>query len=37
VRLTVTLLSVEASTAITHGTPIVLAWPDTAVRDLTTS
>ena len=37
VRLTATLLSAEASTAIAHGNPIVLAWPDAAVRDLTTS
>lgn len=35
VRLTATLLSAEASTAIAHGTPIVLAWPDAAVLDLT--
>jgi putative spermidine/putrescine transport system ATP-binding protein len=35
VRLTATLLSAEASTALTHGTRVVLAWPDTAVRDLT--
>ncbi|AFM15171.1 ABC-type spermidine/putrescine transport system, ATPase component [Mycolicibacterium chubuense NBB4] len=35
VRLTATLLSAEASTAIAHGNPIVLAWPDAAVRDLT--
>ncbi|CAN5394515.1 ABC transporter ATP-binding protein [soil metagenome] len=35
VRLTATLLSAEASTAIAHGTPVVLAWPDTAVLDLT--
>lgn len=37
VRLTTTLLSAEASTAIAHGTPVVLSWPDTAVLDLTTS
>ena len=35
VRLTATLLSAEASTAIAHATPVVLAWPDTAVLDLT--
>lgn len=35
VRLTATLLSADASTALTHGTRVVLAWPDTAVRDLT--
>lgn len=35
VRLTATLLSAEASTAIAHATPVVLAWPDSAVRDLT--
>lgn len=35
VRLTATLLSAEASTAVAHGTPVVLAWPDTAVLDLT--
>ncbi|WP_199255152.1 ABC transporter ATP-binding protein [Mycolicibacterium mengxianglii] len=34
-RLTATLLSAEASTAIAHGTRVVLAWPDTAVLDLT--
>jgi len=34
-RLTATLLSAEASTALTHGAPVVLAWPDSAVRDLT--
>lgn len=34
-RLTATLLSAEASTALTHGTPVVLAWPDTAVLNLT--
>lgn len=35
VRLTATLLSVEASTDLAHGAPVVLAWPDTAVLDLT--
>ncbi len=34
VRLTATLLSAEASTDITHGASVVLAWPDTAVRAL---
>ena len=33
-RLTATLLSAEASTALAHGTSVVLAWPDTAVLDL---
>ena len=35
VRLTATLLSAETSTVLAHGTAIVLAWPDSAVRDLT--
>jgi putative spermidine/putrescine transport system ATP-binding protein len=35
-RLTATLLSADASTAIAHGASVVLAWPDTAVLDLTT-
>jgi len=35
VRLTATLLSAHTSTGLAHGTPIVLAWPDSAVRDLT--
>jgi putative spermidine/putrescine transport system ATP-binding protein len=35
VRLTATLLSAEASSAIAHGTPVVLAWTDGAVLDLT--
>lgn len=35
VRLVATLLSADASTAIGHGTPVALAWPDTAVLDLT--
>lgn len=35
VRLTATLLSADADDALTHGTRVVLAWPDTAVRDLT--
>ncbi|MBX7431544.1 ABC transporter ATP-binding protein [Mycobacterium sp. Y57] len=34
VRLTATLLSAEASAGIAHATPVVLAWPDSAVRDL---
>ncbi|MDF2824682.1 MAG: ABC-type spermidine/putrescine transport system, ATPase component [Mycobacterium sp.] len=34
VRLTATLLSAHASTEIAHGSPVVLAWPDTAVLDL---
>ena len=34
VRLTATLLSADASTDITHGASVVLAWPDTAVRAL---
>ena len=33
-RLTATLLSAEASTALAHGTPVVLAWPAAAVLDL---
>ncbi len=36
VRLTATVLSADASTTLAHATPVVLAWPDTAVRDLTT-
>ncbi|MGE0218886.1 ABC transporter ATP-binding protein [Mycolicibacterium sp.] len=36
VRLTATLLSAEASTTIEHAAPVVLAWPDSAVRDLST-
>ncbi|MEH3139302.1 MAG: ABC transporter ATP-binding protein [Mycobacterium kyogaense] len=35
IRLTATLLSAEASTALTHGSPVVLTWPEAAVRDLT--
>lgn len=35
VTLTATLLSAEASTGLAHASPIVLTWPDTAVRDLT--
>ncbi|AQA03676.1 spermidine/putrescine ABC transporter ATP-binding protein [Mycobacterium sp. MS1601] len=35
VRLVATLLSAEASSAVQHGTPVTLAWPDTAVLDLT--
>ncbi|CAN5548687.1 ABC transporter ATP-binding protein [soil metagenome] len=34
VALTATLLSAEASDELTHGAPVVLAWPDSAVRDL---
>ncbi|MCV7216954.1 ABC transporter ATP-binding protein [Mycobacterium crocinum] len=34
VRLTATLLSAEASTDIAHGSTVVLAWPDGAVRSL---
>lgn len=33
-RLTATLLSAEASTDISHGATVVLAWPDNAVRSL---
>ena len=33
-RLTATLLSAEASTDISHGAKVVLAWPDSAVRSL---
>ena len=32
VRLTAAVLSAETSTDISHGAPIVLAWPDSAVR-----
>jgi putative spermidine/putrescine transport system ATP-binding protein len=32
--LTATLLSAETSVDIAHGTPVIFAWPDTAVRDL---
>ncbi|MHA0285157.1 ABC transporter ATP-binding protein [Mycobacterium sp. C3-094] len=35
IRLTATLLSAEASTALTHGSRVVLTWPEAAVRDLT--
>lgn len=35
IRLTATLLSADVSAALTHGAPVVLAWPDTAVLDLT--
>ncbi|KDF01379.1 spermidine/putrescine ABC transporter ATP-binding protein [Mycolicibacterium aromaticivorans JS19b1 = JCM 16368] len=34
VGLTATLLSAEASTDLTHGATVVLAWPDSAVRSL---
>jgi putative spermidine/putrescine transport system ATP-binding protein len=34
VRLTATTLSAETSADIAHGTPVVLAWPDSAVRPL---
>jgi putative spermidine/putrescine transport system ATP-binding protein len=34
VRLTATLLSVDASTDVAHGATVVLAWPPTAVRSL---
>jgi putative spermidine/putrescine transport system ATP-binding protein len=34
VTLTATLLSAEASMEIAHGTRVVLAWPDSAVRNL---
>jgi putative spermidine/putrescine transport system ATP-binding protein len=34
VALTATLLSAEASSDLAHGAPVVLAWPDNAVRDL---
>jgi putative spermidine/putrescine transport system ATP-binding protein len=34
ITLTATLLSAETSMDIAHGTPVVLAWPDSAVRDL---
>jgi putative spermidine/putrescine transport system ATP-binding protein len=34
VALTATLLSADASGDLTHGAPVVLAWPDSAVRDL---
>ena len=33
-RLTATLLSAEASSDISHGATVVLAWPDSAVRSL---
>jgi putative spermidine/putrescine transport system ATP-binding protein len=32
--LTATLLSAEASRDLSHGAPVVLAWPDSAVTDL---
>jgi putative spermidine/putrescine transport system ATP-binding protein len=34
IALTATLLSAEASDDLTHGAPVVLAWPDSAVRNL---
>jgi putative spermidine/putrescine transport system ATP-binding protein len=36
VALTASLLSAEASGTLEHGTPVVLAWPESAVRDLST-
>ena len=35
VELTATLLSAEASGDLAHGAPVTLAWPDSAIRDLT--
>jgi putative spermidine/putrescine transport system ATP-binding protein len=37
VRLTATVLSAETSAGLSHGDPVVLSWPDSAVRDLSTS
>ena len=36
IELTATLLSAEASADLRHGTPVTLAWPDSAIRSLTT-
>jgi putative spermidine/putrescine transport system ATP-binding protein len=36
VALTASLLSAEASGTLEHGTPVVLTWPESAVRDLST-
>lgn len=35
VRLTATLLSADSDADLTHGSPVVLTWPEAAVRDLT--
>lgn len=35
IRLTATLLSSDTDAALTHGSPVVLTWPEAAVRDLT--
>ncbi|MDG4663226.1 ABC transporter ATP-binding protein [Mycobacterium sp. 236(2023)] len=37
VRLTATLLSADASSSLSHATPVLLAWPETAVRDLSST
>ena len=36
VALTASLLSAEASHHLEHGASVVLAWPESAVRDLIT-